>query len=106
MCPCARALLCTCVSVCVYRGDTLKSVTWLDFVAHELSLQSRMPKGQPLWAELQLEQFATKKTQVSHSVPAWNSLEDGATRVAEVLRPGVWLGGGHHQRKGPQPHRK
>ena len=51
-----------CVSVCVYRGDTLNSVMWLDFAARELSLQSRMPKGQPLWAELQLEQFATKKT--------------------------------------------
>lgn len=34
---------------------------WLDFVAHKLSLQSRMPKGQPLWAALQFEQFATKK---------------------------------------------
>ena len=33
----------------------------LDFVAHKLSFQSRMPKGQPLWTELQLEQFATKK---------------------------------------------
>ena len=39
-----------------------------------------------------------------HSVPSWNSLEDGATRVAEVLRPGEWQGDGHHQRKGPQPH--
>lgn len=80
------------MSVCVYRGDILKSVTRLDFVAHKLSLRSRMPKGQPLWAELQLEQFATKKTQVSHSVPSWNSLENGATWVAEVLRLGVWQG--------------
>lgn len=80
------------MSVCVYRGDILNSITWLDFVAHKLSLRSRMPKGQPLWAELQLEQFATKKTQVSHSVLSWNSLENGATWVAEVLRLGVWQG--------------
>lgn len=76
----------------MYRGDILKSVARLDSAAHKLSLRSRTPKGQPLWAELQLEQFATKKAQVSHSAPAWNSLESGATWVAEVLRLGVWQG--------------